>query len=187
MDDGKIMELFFARDEQALSAAAEKYEHYLFTIAMNVLSDRQDSEECVNDTWLRAWESIPPNHPKSLQAFLSTLVRDRAIDIWRRKHRDKRIGSEYELSLSELSEAIPGHSDVEKAVESAELSELIGSFLRKAGRDVRNVFLLRYYYHDSVRDIAAATGFSTAKVKVLLHRTRLKLRKELEKEGYTYE
>ncbi len=184
MEDKDIIDLYLSRDEQALEKTAEKYGHYLFTIAMNVLLSREDSEECVNDAYLSAWSSIPPNQPKLFSAYLANLVRNAAISLYRKKHSEKRIGSQYELSLEELSEVIPGQESVEKAVESAELSGIISRFLKTVGRDARNVFLLRYYYHDSVNEIAVSTGFTAAKVKVLLHRTRRKLKAELEKEGY---
>ncbi len=182
MTDEKIIELFFARDETALRYTADKYENYCFAIANNILSNRQDSEECVNDTYLAAWRSIPPERPRLLSAFLGKIVRNFALIRYRRDRAYKRGGNLSEISL-ELLRLIPDDTDLAEEYDSRRLALIIDAFLRKLKKDDRQIFVRRYWYSDSIADICRSFGFSESRVKSSLHRTREKLADELKKEG----
>ena len=182
MTDEKIIELFFARDEAALQHTADKYENYCFAIANNILSNRQDSEECVNDTYLAAWQSIPPERPKQLSAYLGKIVRNFALTRHRKERAYKRGGNMNEISL-ELLELIPDGSDLAEEYDAGRLGLIIDTFLRKIKKDDRQIFVRRYWYNDSLHDICRNFGFTETKVKSSLHRTREKLAAELKKEG----
>ena len=182
MTDEKIIELFFARDEMALRHTADKYESYCFTIANNILSNRQDSEECVNDTYLAAWQSIPPERPKQLSAYLGKIVRNFALTRHRRDRAYKRGGNMEEISL-ELLELIPDGTDLAEVYDTNRLGFIIDSFLRSLSKDDRKIFVRRYWYSDSLFDICRNFGFTETKVKSSLHRTREKLSAVLKKEG----
>lgn len=184
LSDEKIVELYFQRNELAISETAKKYSGYLEKVAFNILSDREDAKESVNDTYLAAWNSIPPNRPNILSTYLSKLTRRISIDVFRKKNRDKRKAGEYALSLSELSDLNSTSHQPNEEMENRLLSEKISDFLRGLKPEARNVFIGRYYYFDSVRDIAGYCKISESKVKTLLHRTRTDLRKYLEKEGF---
>lgn len=185
MQDEQIVSLYWDRDQRAIAETQTKYGAYLTKIAMNILADRQDSEESVNDTYLAAWNSMPPQKPPVLSVYLSRLTRRISIDIFRRRSARKRIGSQYALSLSELDEAIPGGPTPEEEVETAQLAEVINRFLRTLSAEERNTFLGRYYYMDPLKEVAAYCGMGEAKAKSMLYRTRQKLKTWLEKEGYT--
>ncbi len=185
MEDAKIVQLYFDRNEAALSETQSKYGKYLLKIANNILYNNEDSEECVNDTYLSAWNAIPPHRPEVLSLFLGKLTRGHAIDEYRRSHAGKRIPSEYTTSIDELEECIPGTSDVEANLEAKRLGEVISSFLRDQSDEARNLFVGRYFYADSLKDVAAYYGMSEAKAKMILFRTRQKLKEFLETEGFT--
>lgn len=187
MDDRQIVELFWQRSERALTMTAEKYGRYLDSIARNILSSWQDSEECVNDTYHSAWQVMPPHRPAILSAFLGKITRRIAIDRWRRQTADKRGGGQMLLALEELEECVAGTGSVEDAVLRRELIERIGRFVEALPGAERKVFLCRYWYLDSIDTIAARMGWSRSKVTSMLHRTRNKLRTLLETEGYGYE
>jgi RNA polymerase sigma-70 factor (ECF subfamily) len=182
MTDEKIIELFFARDEMAIKHTADKYENYCFTIANNILSNREDSEECVNDTYLAAWQSIPPERPKQLSAYLGKIARNFALTKHRKERAFKRGGNMNEISL-ELLELIPDGSDLAEEYDIRRLGLIIDTFLRKIKKDDRQIFVRRYWYGDPLADICRNFGFSETKVKSSLHRTREKLAAELKKEG----
>ncbi|MBR1457014.1 MAG: RNA polymerase sigma factor [Oscillospiraceae bacterium] len=184
MEDRDIVELFWRRDEGALHAAADKYGAYCRAVARNVLADEQDAEECLNDAWLHAWNSIPPHRPDSLPGFLARLTRCAALNKWRDARARKRGGGEIALAYEELSECIPGRERPEAALEAAELAALIRGFLGTLADTERRVFLCRYWYFDSIAAIAAQFGFSESKVKSMLFRSRNKLRALLKKEGF---
>ena len=183
MDDGKIMELFFARDEQALSAAAEKYEHYLFTIAMNVLSDRQDSEECVNDTWMASWNSIPPQIPRILKAFFGKITRNLSLKKWEADHAAKRGGGEVPLVLDELQECVEDQRIAGWSADGAVIKDVLNDFLEELPQDTRRLFVRRYFEMEPVKDLASNFGYSESKVKMTLLRARKTLAERLLKEG----
>lgn len=185
MQDEKIVELYWNRDESAIRETQEKYENYLYKIAYNILSDKEDSNESVNDTYLAAWNSMPPHKPNVLSTYLGKLTRRISIDIFRKRNRIKRQASEYALSLNELEECLSDDNSPEKDYEAQILGEAINTFLRTLSADARNVFIGRYYFLDSVKDVANYCGISESKAKTLLHRTRNSLREYLEKEGFS--
>ena len=182
MDDSEIIALYFQRKEQAIAATAAKYGRYCMHIADNILQDSRDAEETVSDAWMDAWNTIPPHRPNCLRAFLGTIVRRRALDRFASVSAQKRGGGQVELALEELSVCIPSTTP-EEALEAAELAETINRFLRALPAPERRIFVCRYWYLDSIKDISAQFGFSQSKVKSVLFRTRGKLRRFLEKEG----
>lgn len=184
MTDDRIVELYWQRDESAIEETAKSYGACLLGIAHRILGDPGESEETVNDTYLRAWSVMPPQKPSRLGAFLSKITRGLAIDRYRRRQADKRVASEYALSLDELSECIPGGETPEEALDADQLAGVIGTYLSRLKPAAREAFLCRYFYADSLQDIADRQRVSLAKVKSTLHRTRIGLREYLEKEGY---
>lgn len=184
MEDEKIIALYWQRDEAAIGQTDRKYGRYLTKIAHNILADLEDSRESVNDTYLAAWNSMPPHRPSVLSAYLAKLTRRISIDCLRRKTSQKRGAGEYVASLSELSDCISGGNTTELAVDAELLKQAIEEFLRTLSPDARNTFIGRYYYLDPVREVARYCGMTEAKAKTLLHRTRLGLRLHLQKEGF---
>ncbi len=186
MQDQEIVSLYWQRKEAAIRETEQKYGHYLTVVAYNILGDMEDSKESVNDTYLKAWNSIPPQKPDILSTYLAKLARRTAIDLFRKKHREKRRASEYTISLAELEDCVPdGRGDTtEQEMEKRLLAEAIGVYLRTLSAEARNTFLGRYYFADSMKQVAAYYGMSEAKVKSLLYRTRLGLKAYLEQEGF---
>ena len=184
MDDNTIVELFYQRNEAALRETQSKYGRYLFTIAYNILSDNEDSAECLNDTYLNAWNSIPPNRPVRLASYLGTLARNLAIIRRRRNTTLSRGGSQYDLSLDELGECVSGGVTIDRALDSKLVGQSISSWLRVLEPEVRVIFVSRYFYCDSVRDIAKRMGMKENTVKSTLFRARQGLRAFLIKEGF---
>lgn len=182
MTDREIVLLFRQRNETAIEQAQLSYEPYCRAIASRILSDAPDVAECVNDVWLAAWSSIPPNEPERLSAYLGRITRNIAIDRARANGAQKRRTAEYALSLDELAEVIPDGNDPEKQVCASELERAIRSFVRDLPETQRRVFLCRYWYLDSLAEIRERFGFSESKIKSMLHRTREKLRHYLQKE-----
>ena len=183
MDDLDIIELYFCRDEKALTETAHKYGNYCYTIAFNVLNSIEDSKETVNDTYLELWNTIPPDRPTFLSAFIGKITRRLAIGRWRKNTAVKRGGGEFEVTLDELSECISDNTNVEKIVEGKLVVSTINEFLKKLPDTERNVFICRYWYADSVKSVAKQFGFSESKVKSMLMRTRTKLKQKLAEEG----
>lgn len=184
MEDLKIIELFFERKEYAIAETERKYGRYLSKIAYNILFDKEDSEECVNDTYMKAWNAIPPRRPKILSTFLAKITRRLAIDIFRKKNAEKRGKSEFASSLSELDECIPDNFSAEKEFEYNLLSENINSFLASLSKENRDIFVCRYFYSDSIKEIASFFGTSESKIKSSLFRSRKILKEQLLKEGF---
>lgn len=182
MQDDDIVKLFLARSETAVAELSNKFGHFCYTIAFNILSNYQDSEECVNDTYLTAWNIIPPNQPRKLSSFLGRITRNIALDKFDYNTAKKRNG-EFDLILSELEECISSPADVEKQYNEGETATYISTFLRKLDFEHRNVFMRRYWYADSISDISKRFEISESKVKSMLFRIRNKLRFFLEKEG----
>ena len=180
MEDTKIVELFFSRDESALLQTSAKYGAYCSSIAFNVLGNSEDASECMNDTLLRAWNSIPPQKPASLKAYLGRIARNLALDRYDKLTAEKRGGGQYELALEELSECI---ADTEAAVEVSELPGLIDAFLAELGEEKRKIFVKRYFYMDPVKKIAEDLSVSESNVKTTLFRLRSDLKERLVKEG----
>ncbi|MBQ8497292.1 MAG: sigma-70 family RNA polymerase sigma factor [Clostridia bacterium] len=182
MDDEKIIELYFARKEEAITQTKTKYGRYCHTIAYNVLHNDEDAEECVNDTYLDAWQSIPPHKPKIFSVFLGAITRRISLDRWRRQNAEKRGGGETMLSLHELEECIPQEKGIDEQLETKRLAEIISTFLRTLPETEANVFIRRYFYFDSIADIAKRYDFGESKTKMMLKRTREKLLNTLKKE-----
>ena len=185
MEDSQIVALFFQRDERAIEETATKYGKYCFSIAHNILGNREDAEEAVSDTYLGAWATIPPHRPVVLATFLGKIARRTAIKRWQSSRTQKRGGGELALALEELSEFLSDGSTPEHAIENAELTRILNDFLRSLSKTERTVFVCRYWYMDAVADIAQRFGFSQSKVKSMLARTRKKLYATLQKEGIT--
>ncbi len=184
MTDEEIVKLYWDRDESAVAQTQLKYEHYLTKIAYNILNNMEDSMESVNDTYMRAWKAIPPHRPNVLSVFLAKITRRVAIDVVRKRNSKKRIPSEYTYSLAELEECVSDGSTAEQNIEVELLAEFINQYLRNLPKESRNLFIGRYYYLDSVKDVAAYCGMSEAKAKVVLHRIRGGLKEYLKKEGF---
>ena len=182
MEDQEIVELYWRRSENAISETAAKYGGYCYSIAYNILKSNEDAEESVSDTYIAAWNGIPPRRPSILATFLGKITRRLAIDRWRSHNRVKRGGGEVDLALEELEDCIADSQTVEKVFERKRLASVFNRFLEKLPEIERNVFLFRYWYMDSVSDIAVHFGFSESKVTSMLHRTRKKLRAVLETE-----
>jgi len=184
MEDNRIVDLYWQRNESAINETATKYGKYLHSITFHILSNDEDAEECVNDTYNDAWQSMPPHRPSILSTFLGKITRRISIDLWRKHSADKRGGGEVALALDELDECVSGNSNVENEIERQELQQKFNAFLMGLPRLERQVFMCRYWYMDSVSDIAKQFDYSESKVKSMLYRTRNKLRTMLEKEGY---
>ncbi len=184
MEDEQIVALYWERNEQAISETEAKYDRYLQKIANNILNNLDDSRESVNDTYLAAWESMPPHRPSVLSAYLAKLTRRISIDLFRYRMRAKRQASEYAVSLEELSDCVSGGNTPEEIVSAKALADAIGVYLRTQSQQTQAAFLGRYYFLDPVKEIAAYLGITESKVKTLLYRTRLGLKEYLEKEGF---
>ena len=184
MTDEGIVELYWQRSESAITETAAKYGKYCQAIAYNILHSLEDAEESVNDTYLDAWNNMPPHKPSVLSTFLGKITRRISIDKWRRNHAGKRGGGEMPLVLHELEDCISDPTDVEMVMEQEEMARLISEFLDKLSHIERRIFLRRYWYMDSIADIARDFAFSESKTASMLHRTRKKLRAKLESEGY---
>ncbi len=184
MDDQSIIKLYHARNEDAIKATADKYGAYCYTVAYNILQSRSDSEESVNDTYLDAWNSMPPHAPSVLSVFLGKITRRISIDKWRKRRASRRGGGELPLVLDELAECVPDGSSVESEVDMHELSLTLDRFVRSLPSTDKRIFLRRYWYSDSVSSIACDLALSEAAVKSRLMRTRKKLKEQLTKEGY---
>ena len=184
MEDEQIVALYWDRNEDAIRETAQKYGAYLSKIAYNILSDLEDSKECVNDTYLKAWNSMPTHKPSVLSSYLGKIARQLSIDVFRRKHALKRYASEYALSLSELGDSFSDDSDPEREVDAILLDEAINTFLRTLSEEARNTFIGRYFFFDSLKDVADYCGIPEATAKSMLYRTRQSLKAYLVKEGF---
>lgn len=184
MDDSEIVKLFSERKEEAIAAAQAKYKNYCYKIAFSILRSCEDAEECVNDAFLGAWDLIPPNKPEMLSTFLGKLTRNLAINRYRRGLADKRGNGDSGAAFDELSEIISGETDIESETEKKELLHEINAFLKKLPARKRNIFVCRYWYCESIREIAEEFSLSESNVSVILNRTREKIRVYLRKRGY---
>lgn len=183
MKDTEILDLYWNRDERAIAETQNAYGSYCYSIAWRILYDREDADECVNDTWLRAWNAIPPGRPGRLALFLGTITRNLSIDRWKGRRSMKRGKGEMSVSLDELAECIPDTNSTEDAVETAELQRLINAFLHTLPERDCNIFLRRYWYVEEYAAIAARYSMNLNTVKTSLFRTRARLREYLEREG----
>ena len=183
MEDRQIVEMYFARDEQAVARTAEKYGGYCAAIARRIIGDPRDAEECVNAVWLAAWNSIPPNRPLGLKAYLAKLTRRISLDICRKRDAHKRGGGEVALALEELQDCLPDQETPETQAEGKLLSESIQTFVCRLPGLERRAFLLRYWHLYSLEETADKLGCSKSKINSMLFRTRVKLKNYLIKEG----
>lgn len=184
MNDNEIVELFFERNEKAIDAVMNKYHGYCRKIAVNVLGNSQDSEDCVNETLYKAWNSIPPHKPQNLKGFIGKLARGCALDMRRKNLADKRGGGEVPLVYEELSEVISDNSDAESTVEYNELVDAVNAFLKTLSKENRSIFVQRCTLFEEIPQIAAEHGVTENSVRVTLNRTRTKLKKFLKERGY---
>ena len=184
MEDAQIVSLYWQRNETAIRETENKYSRYLTKIAYNILSDLEDSRESVNDTYLAAWNSMPPHRPGVLSTYLAKITRRISIDRFRYRTREKRKGSEYEISLTELGDCVSGGNTTEEAVNVKLLADAIGIWLRLQPEENRNAFIGRYYFLDPMKDVAAYCGMSESKCKTVLFRMRKSLKEYLVKEGF---
>ena len=184
MEDKTIVDLYWKRSEDAITETSRKYGGYCFCIANNILGNKEDSEESVNDTWLAAWNTIPPKRPDILSVFLGKITRYISLDRWRKRTAAKRGGGEVPLVLEELEECVAGRETVELQYLKQELAEVINQFLGALPETERKVFVCRYWYMDSIEDISKRFEFSESKTTSMLYRVRGKLKNVLEKEGF---
>lgn len=183
MEDFEIVSMFWNRDENAVLQARAKYNSFCRSVAVNILSNNEDVEEVLNDTFLGAWNCIPPNKPQKLSTFLGKITRNIALKKYRQINADKRGGGVVAVSLDELSEFVSKSSTIEEEISAKELAQVMDSFLRKLPIDERRIFIRRYWYFDSIEKISIQFGYSQSKTKMTLLRTREKLKKYLEREG----
>lgn len=184
MDDAKIVRLFWDRDEQAISATADKYGGYCTAIARNILGNKEDAEECVNDTYLNAWNSMPPHRPSVLSTFLGKITRNLSFDRYRHNTAGKRGGGETAAVLDELLEIVSDTDSVEQEINRRELVKAIDTFLGTLSAGKRGIFICRYWYFDSISAIASSFGMTENSVSVNLNRIRLKLHNYLLERGF---
>ena len=184
MDDKRIIELYWQRKERAVTETKIKYGRLINHIARQILPTSEDAQEAENDTYLRVWNAIPPDRPENLMAYLAKLARRAAIDIYRRLTAGKRGAGEYTIAMEELSEILSGPDSPEKTVETRELTEAIDAFLENARPSDRTLFVKRYFYNSSIRQIAAEMAMTESNVKTTLFRLRQKLKDRLTEEGY---
>ena len=183
MEDSQIIDLYWARSEQAVQETDTKYGGYCRAIAHNILKSLEDSEECVADTWLRAWNAMPPQRPSVLSAFLGRITRNLSLDRYKAARAEKRGGDSFPAALDELSECVPAMGGVEQTMDERELGRAIDRFLRTVPEKQCSLFLRRYWYVDTIAEIAVRYGLSESAVQMRLSRTRAKLCTYLEKEG----
>ena len=184
MEDAEIVALYWARNEDAITQTKAKYGAYLNRVANNILADLEDSQECVSDTLFAAWRSMPDNRPKNLRAYLGKITRQVSIDLYRRRNRMKRYASEYAISLEELGDSFTDGRTPEDELNARLLTETVNRFLRTLPDEARNTFIGRYYFFDSLQEVARYCGMSESKCKSLLYRTRQSLKSYLQREGF---
>lgn len=183
MEDREIVDLYWQRDERAIAETASRYGTYCRSIAMNILHQTEDVEESANDTWMNAWNSMPPHRPEVLTTFLGKITRYICLKKWRERYAQKRGGGETALAFEELSESIPDGRSIDETMQTKELARIVNTFLNGLPEMERYIFVCRYWYLDPIAAISAQYGFSQSKVKTMLWRTRKKLMLQLEKEG----
>lgn len=186
MEDERIVDLYWERNPMAITATGEKYQNYCFKIAYNVLRNQQDCEECVNDTWLRAWNAMPTERPKLLGAFLGAITRNLSLDCYRKKHAKRRGEGEITYIFEEMRDSLITEGPEQKAEEQA-LVEALNLFLERMEKESRILFVRRYWYLDSIAEIAKRFSMSESKVKSSLFRSRKKLQAFLKQEGFEIE
>ncbi len=183
MEDKKIVDLYWLRSESAISETKIKYGRYCYTVAHNILCNNEDSEECVNDTYLRAWNSMPEHRPSVLKTFLGKITRNLALNRYKTLSTDKRNGGQLPLVLDELQECIPGEDNTARLVDDLALTEIFNRFLASLPMEQRKIFMCRYWYLNSIKEIASKYNIGESKVKMSLLRSRKELKNLLETEG----
>lgn len=183
MEDKDIVALYWSRNENAIIETSIKYGEYCYSIANNILFNFMDAEECVNDTYLATWNSIPPHNPSILSAFLGKITRRISLKKWRDKHAQKRGGGQTQIVLDELLECIPSKKTIDDELDEKELANAISMFISNLDINERRIFICRYWYLDTIADISKQFGYSQSKIKTTLFRTRGKLLSFLKKEG----
>lgn len=184
MDDEKIIMLFEIRNEDAISETDKKYGAYCTAVAKNILSNDEEASECINDTYLSLWNSIPPQKPKNLRAYTAKICRNTALNMLRAKNTEKRGGGEFNAVLEEISDFVSGSENPEKTFEEREMIGEINLFLKNLTKEKRSIFILRYWYFESLSDIANRTGKTENSIRNTLFRIREKLKKHLEERGF---
>lgn len=184
MEDNQIIQLYWDRDERAIASTAEKYGGYCTSIARNILGNQEDTEECVNDTYLQAWNAIPPHRPQRLALFLGKITRNLALNRYQCSTAEKRGGGQLPAVLEELAECIPDRGTVEQAYDRQELIAAINGFLEMLPPEKRNLFVCRYWYTDSVAAVAARFGRKEGATAMALSRIRKDLRRYLQERGF---
>ena len=185
VDDEVIIKQFFERDERAIVNIEQNYGKYCYSIAFRILLNEKDTEECINDTWLKVWDSIPPIIPEILSAFIGKITRNQAINKYKYENASKRVNSRIEKTLDELNECeILLNNNVSEEMDRKELENSINKYLEKLPKQKRQIFVRRYFYLDEIKEIADRFNLKESAVKVLLHRMRRKLKSYLENEGY---
>lgn len=184
MEDYKIVALYWKKDENAINETSRKYGAYCFAIADNILHNKEDSEECVNDTWLKAWNAMPPQRPTKLQIFLAKITRNLSFNRFNARSAEKRGGGEIILVLDELAECLASETDIASEYEAKELGQCIRSFVRLLSERDGNIFVRRYFFTESISQIARKYGLTENNIMVILSRTRKKLKVHLVKEGF---
>ena len=183
MDDSQIVSLYWQRNEEAIDRTEKKYGQYLTTIAYNILSDREDSRESVNDTYLAAWDSMPPHKPDILSSYLGKITRNLALSRYRERLAYKRGGGEASLALEELNDCVPSRFSVEDEAAARELGRRLNAFVATLGQEERDVFISRYWFGAPIALICERTGSKSGRIKSLLHRTRRRLLDYLEEDA----
>lgn len=184
MSDDKIVELYWQREEKAIEYTDAKYGRYLYTIAYNIVHNRPDCEECLNDTYLGTWNSIPPTRPKAFQAFISKIMRNVAVRKFRRNNADKRIPSSMTVSLEEMDDCVAYNSSVDEEYAIRELTRILNKYLSELPERDATIFISRYYYSDSLEDLSKMLCVSERTVSRMLLKLRQDLKQLLDEEGY---
>ncbi|MDE7436729.1 MAG: sigma-70 family RNA polymerase sigma factor [Lachnospiraceae bacterium] len=184
MQDEEIVSLYWKREESAVRETEKKYGRYLGKIAYNILGNWEDSKESVNETYWKAWNSIPPHLPAVLSTYLGKITRQVSIDTWRKRNSKKRSVSEYAVSLSELEECLSAGNVTEQEIDLKMLAASVNQYLRTLPEEARDIFIGRYFFADSIREVAGYSGISESKAKSMLYRMRIGLRAYLEQEGF---
>lgn len=183
MEDLQIIELYWNKDENAIKETQNKYGNYCYSIAYGILRNNEDAQELVNDTYLAVWEAIPPHHPLNLSTFIGKITRNLSLNKWRKMNAKKRGEGQVTLSFDELEECIADTKDFKDELQTEVLAESINDFLKTLKPEQRKVFVCRYWYFESIEEIADRFNFSISKVKMILKRTRDNLKQHLIKEG----
>ncbi len=184
LEDKEIIDLLWQRNPDSLLELDANYHTYCFSIALNIVKNKEDAEECVSDTWFKMWQVIPPSCPKSLKSFAGRITRNLALNRYRDEHTNKRGKGVFCVPLEELAECLDAGTNVEDAITEDEINEIIQRFIKNLKTADRKIFLRRYYFADDIPAIAKRFGMTNSNVKVRLHRIRMNLKKLLEKGGY---